>query len=340
MQGDFLSWSLPIGRAAGISVRIHWTMLGWWLYKLEAGVRVGLPFWTWLLTVGLSFGTILLHEFGHCAAARRVGGSADNVLLWPLGGLAMCSVPARWKAEFAVAAGGPLVTAAIALAGLGAALLAPSLRAGSESLLGAYVYHLLVPYQALLLLFNVLPVYPLDGGRMLYAGLRGLLRRFGRRYDARSRATAAVGWSSRIVAAGGIVYGAATGQFLLLCLAAWCLLATQRFLYARGEEEEEDWAGAAKRGDWGGYGAFAAGEEDAAPPKARWSRRWFRRRAAAPEAEAPPAPAGTDPDAGASEERERLDALLAKISAGGMAALTPEERAFLEAVSRRWSAGR
>ncbi|HAK93999.1 MAG TPA: hypothetical protein DCM87_03055 [Planctomycetes bacterium] len=355
MQGDFLSWGLYVGRAAGISVRIHWTLLGWWLYELDAIVRAGGPLWAWLLTVGLSFGAILLHEFGHCAAARRAGGSADSVLLWPLGGLAMCRVPAHWKAELAVAAGGPLVTAAIALAGLGASLLLPSFREGSESMLGAYAYYMLVPYQTFLLLFNVLPVYPLDGGRMMHAGLRGLLGRFGRRYDAHSRATTAVVWSSRIVAAGGIVYGVAAGQFLLLCIAAWCLLETQRLLAARDQEEEEDWAHAAGYDFSRGYAGLGGEAGEAAPRESWWRRarrkartalwrRRLRRHAAVREAETPRAPADagaeTGGGAGTPEERERVDALLAKISAEGLAALTPEERAFLDATSRRWSTGR
>src|SRR5207248_2419203 len=65
------------------------------------------------------FVSVLLHEFGHCFAARSVGGDAQEVLLWPLGGLANVDVPARPLAHFLTAAAGPAVNIVLAvLAGL------------------------------------------------------------------------------------------------------------------------------------------------------------------------------------------------------------------------------
>ena len=65
--------------------------------------------------LGLMFLSVLLHEFGHCFAARRVDGDADEILLWPLGGLARCDVPNTAWANFILAAGGPAVNLVLCL---------------------------------------------------------------------------------------------------------------------------------------------------------------------------------------------------------------------------------
>jgi len=62
-----------------------------------------------LALMGLLFFSVLLHEFGHCFAARSVDGEANEVLLWPLGGLAKCELPHSAWAHFVTAAGGPAV---------------------------------------------------------------------------------------------------------------------------------------------------------------------------------------------------------------------------------------
>ena len=109
---DPFSWSFPIGRLFGIGVRIHFLFP---LVALGLILRVTtkdfLP-GTWTdvaMVLALLFVTVLLHEFGHCFAARQVGGDANEVLLWPLGGLAACDVPHNPRAHFFTAAGGPAV---------------------------------------------------------------------------------------------------------------------------------------------------------------------------------------------------------------------------------------
>jgi Zn-dependent protease len=346
MQGDFLSWGLPVGRVAGIRVRIHWTLLAWWIYELERVVRAREPVWVWPLCVALSFGAILLHEFGHCVAARRMGGAADRVLLWPLGGLAMCDVPNRWDARLVTAAGGPLVTAAIVLGGFGVSLFAPAFSRDSSSLVGSYAYEMLVPYQCFLLLFNLIPAYPLDGGSMLHAGLWRLFQGFGRRYDTYLRASIAVGWLSRVIAVGGIVYGILAGGFLIVCVSVWCLLASQRLM--RVEEAAADESRACGYDFSEGYTSLERGLAHKVARDSPWRRVRRRLRAVlwrfrwgAPVFPPPPESSGqVEADPGVAPEpdvRERVDALLAKISAGGMESLAAEERAFLENVGRRWS---
>lgn len=115
---DPMSWSIPVFRLFGIRVRVHvfffvitiglflrhLTLLQyddvWWLDKF-------------LLTVVVLFGSVLLHEFGHCFGARYVGGEAREILIWPLGGLAFVEVPHRWKALFVMVAAGPAVNVLI-----------------------------------------------------------------------------------------------------------------------------------------------------------------------------------------------------------------------------------
>ncbi len=82
------------------------------------------------MILGLLFLTVLLHELGHCFAARQVGGEASEVLLWPLGGLAACDVPHQPRAHFLTAAAGPAVNLLICLrCGLAMALvLEPAYR--------------------------------------------------------------------------------------------------------------------------------------------------------------------------------------------------------------------
>lgn len=103
---DFLNGSFPLFRFAGISVRIHI------LFILFIGMRLldgrG-NFESELIFLTMLFGVVLLHEFGHCFGARAVGGDAENILLWPLGGLAYANAPMTPWAQFVTVACGPLV---------------------------------------------------------------------------------------------------------------------------------------------------------------------------------------------------------------------------------------
>ncbi len=173
-----LAWSLRIGRIAAIDIRLHILFI---LYI--ASELIGSPaFLDDVKRLGILFGIVLLHEFGHCFAARAVGGHANEILLWPLGGLAMVRAPQTPSAQFITTACGPLVNVLICL------ITAPILVAAGHSLhavpwnpfhLGTsslYVtsqLHWWVLYTFFLsyvmLLFNLLPMYPLDGGRMLQA---------------------------------------------------------------------------------------------------------------------------------------------------------------------------
>lgn len=118
---DLTSWSIPVFRLFGIRVRVH---VFFFLFVIGLFIRLTtLPQYDsvpWgdklLLLVVVLFGSVLLHEFGHCFGARHVGGDAREILIWPLGGLAFTEVPHRWRALFVTVAAGPAVNVLICVA--------------------------------------------------------------------------------------------------------------------------------------------------------------------------------------------------------------------------------
>ena len=116
---DPMNWALRVFTAYGIPVKIHLFFfiftLGMFLRQVSEKSTPISSLDIFLLTVVTLFGIILLHEFGHCFAARFVGGEANEILIWPLGGLAFVEVPHYPKPTFIVAAGGPAVNVLICL---------------------------------------------------------------------------------------------------------------------------------------------------------------------------------------------------------------------------------
>ncbi len=153
-------------RLAGIDVFLHWTWFVVAALELRRAQDYGSPVFGVIEYLAL-FVIVTMHEFGHALACRQVGGRADQIVLWPLGGVAYVNPPQRPGATLWSLAAGPLVNAVLlpVLAGLylsarsaGWAASAPDALA----LLRAVAY-----ITAGLLLFNLLPVYPLDGGQIL-----------------------------------------------------------------------------------------------------------------------------------------------------------------------------
>src|SRR5260370_42036327 len=129
-MGNVMSWSLPLGRLFGITIRIHvlFPVVALGLI-LRAAFMKDAPPDTWIaatVLMGLLLVAVLLHEFGHCFGARLVDGDASEVLLWPLGGLASVDVPHTPKANFITAAAGPAVNLLLCIAA-GIALVSCSL---------------------------------------------------------------------------------------------------------------------------------------------------------------------------------------------------------------------
>ena len=160
-------WSLPFFRVAGIQVYVHatWFVVAW----IEISARdsaYGSMAWNVAEYLGL-FLIVLLHEFGHVLACRQTGGVANEILLWPLGGIALGRPPPRASAELWTIAAGPLVNVA-----LYPLLMGLTIWCGASGLgqripdLERLLFNLWWINKALLI-FNLLPVYPLDGGQIV-----------------------------------------------------------------------------------------------------------------------------------------------------------------------------
>ena len=115
------------------------------------------------------FGIVLLHEFGHALACRQTGGHADHIVLWPLGGIAFVSPPRRAGAMLWSIAAGPLVNVALAPV---IELVWYFARHNGWAYGAPDTFRLVQAIRYInlgLLIFNLLPVYPLDGGQILRA---------------------------------------------------------------------------------------------------------------------------------------------------------------------------
>ena len=113
------------------------------------------------------FAIVLLHELGHALACRQVGGSVDRIMLWPLGGVAYVNPPQRPGATLWSLAAGPLVNVALMPLLFGAYAASHSLGL-AQSMPDAYrLIRMILGINIVLLIFNILPIYPLDGGQIL-----------------------------------------------------------------------------------------------------------------------------------------------------------------------------
>ena len=163
--------SLRLFQLAGINVYLHWSWFFIAVLEISNRSRQYSSFaWNAFEYVAL-FGIVLTHEFGHALACRQVGGKADQIVLWPLGGVAYVAPPQRPGAVLWSIAAGPLVN--LALAPILTIFWFAANNAGlSETIPNLYQFIRNVCFiNYLLLIFNLLPIYPLDGGQILRAVL-------------------------------------------------------------------------------------------------------------------------------------------------------------------------
>ena len=159
--------SIHLFRFAGVDVFLHWA---WFVVAVIeiTGRKQDYSSFLWNVLEYLAlFVIVLLHEYGHALACRQVGGRAEQIVLWPLGGVAYVNPPPRPGANLWSIAAGPLVNVVllvllIPIGFLGVALhweqAAPNVRTFVIALAGINIG---------LLIFNLLPIYPLDGGQIL-----------------------------------------------------------------------------------------------------------------------------------------------------------------------------
>lgn len=159
--------SVRLFRLWGIDVQVHWSWLVVAMYSVSTRVpKYDGPVWA-LAEYLMLFVVVTMHEFGHALATRQVGGQANQIVLWPLGGVAYVAPPQRPGATLWSIAAGPLVNVVLVpvFYVLGWALATSGWFDEHPDL---YVFTRAINLMNVsLLVFNLLPVYPLDGGQML-----------------------------------------------------------------------------------------------------------------------------------------------------------------------------
>lgn len=311
-----MQWAVTLGSVAGIRVRLHVVFIIYVVAQLLfAGIArdsIGLGFTA--ITMAWLFVIVLLHEFGHCLACRWVGGEADDILMWPLGGLASVMPPDTPRAHLITTIGGPAVNALLlpvfALAmmayGIGDRILfnpldigfaLGGLTWGQTALFLAHAVNLVI------LCFNLfVPVFPLDGGRILHALL---WIRMGKR--AAMDIALTVGFVGSIALG---IFGLVANQTLLLGIAVFagvtCFL--ERRTLRAADDLTSPWAESAQ---WR--------EEDEKPrgPSKKELKQRERERV----------------------DQEELDRVLAKIADEGMDSLSRAERRTLERATKKRQEG-
>jgi stage IV sporulation protein FB len=215
-----MRWSYTIGRIAGTDIKVHVTfllLLGWWalIGYSQGGALVGVLRALVLLAL---FACILLHEFGHILMARRFGVRTPDVILLPIGGVARLErIPDQPKQELLIALAGPAVTLAIAVVLFVILRLTGSQADVTRLSENQPFLAFLCTVNIYLLLFNLIPAFPMDGGRVLRALLAsrlGLLRG--------TRIAATLGQMLAVV--GGLYGLTRPGQWVLVLIAFFVFL--------------------------------------------------------------------------------------------------------------------
>ncbi|MFV0446804.1 MAG: site-2 protease family protein [Planctomycetaceae bacterium] len=318
----FARWSLSLGTWLGVRVRLNvWFAILLLLFLHWLGWKLG------LICFAIFLVQLIIHEFAHILVARVTGGDGDEILLWPLGGLAFCRPGPTFFSEFWTPGAGPLSNALLCLATLPAVLSAGLLRESlNPTVLPIADLHpqhvardLLILTFALnwtLVLINLIPAFPLDGGQMLRAVLS---RRVG---PAIARtASVQVGFGAGIlVSLAGVFVESTTMVFLGFFL-------VNMNLFEMIQLQIEDAYG----GDFGRRSdnlyQVDDGDDEFREPRLSFWQRWKQQRAAARQER--------ELEARAAAAR-RLDELLDKVHQSGMQSLTSEERKFLEQASSKY----
>jgi Zn-dependent protease len=210
-----MGWSLKIGRLAGIDIFVHFTfliLLGWIAVGSFAATGDAVAGLSALLLTAAVFAIVVLHELGHALAARYYGIPTRDITLLPIGGVARLErMPDKPVQELVVALAGPAVN--VALAGIFFALMVVQGFAAPElslSITGDLIDQLFL-INVGLAAFNMLPAFPMDGGRVLRALLAMPL--------GRNRATQIAAAVGRVMAGVFVVGGLMSGNLMLVLVA-------------------------------------------------------------------------------------------------------------------------
>jgi Zn-dependent protease len=330
----FLNSSFPVGRIAGIAVRVHIIFVIVAALRMLGALGEGHALWT-LRWISLLFVSVLLHELGHCFGCRATGGRADRILMWPLGGLAFLSPPRRPWPEFVTVVCGPLVNLVICVASLawltastGWANVPVSLDPFTmwvgppEGLVNGFLADLFVVNYALLLFNLAMLFYPFDGGRLVQTAIW-----------AASDYPTSMWWALRIGVAGAgvvLVVGVLQAELLLAAIAVFGFLVCWEQLRSPAgesrlggalgmEAEDEPWRASLKDD------ADELRERSPSWLERRRARRAAKRRKREAEAEA--------------QLQSEVDRILEKVKQHGMHSLEPGERRTLQRATQKQRGG-
>jgi len=323
-----LRGSMPMGSLLGIRVRVHAVFLLFvgGVLLLGGGAESGYTLGLRVLSMAMWVLLVVAHEMGHCAAAHWMRGGAQELVLWPLGGLAPADPPQRPMAAFLTAAAGPLVNLMLCI-GSAAALyyLTPTPLMRLESIHAGHVWVGFNPFHPVqrfawswsdpaiyfwwifvinytLLLFNLLPVYPSDGAQMLQAALWPLVGQF------RSMLIATTAGMAGSVMLGVVGLAMGSWGWFIAGLCVWMFYESYQRRILLRENGPDDWRDAID---------FSASLYPQPEPRRRkhLSRHVIRKARRIAQQE--------------KFLRDRIDAILAKVSAHGMTSLTWVERRTL-----------
>jgi len=318
----WLSWSFRVFRIFRIPVYLHWSMLLILLYLIfNFGPRgFSLESLLWGLLTGLSlYGLVLLHELGHCLAGIKNQIRPTRITLYPMGGLAGLEDAMRhpWM-EIEVALAGPLVNLLLLLATFLVQLLLPMLDIQLGYFWGSYLLWFFWTNLALSA-FNLIPAFPMDGGRVL----RGILAlRMGEEKATRHTCHVSLVLSGIMLLIAMLYPGMNSLAGALLFWIALSNIFTCLSVLRQGGAVYSGEPEYAARARFQSFDPAAAVEDQRPGFFARWRERREERKAAQREKEA-------------LVVRAEVDRLLDKINAQGITALTDAERAFLKKQGRK-----
>jgi stage IV sporulation protein FB len=325
---NILFGSVPIGTWFGARIRIHSTLILYAIFRILSAAGAGSEAMRMAaVSLAVLFGIVLLHEYGHCIASRSVGGQGDEILMWMFGGLASVDTPHRPWPRFVAVAGGPLVNVIICLI-TGGVLLGASHFTFPLSFnpFNAYAIDPLKGYAGLvfmhdhpwsyyvwwifavsysLFFFNLLPIFPLDGGQILQTMLWGKFGYY--------RATMFSCMAGMVASVGMGVWSLQQGSLFMAVLWVMCFITCfklRQALKAQGPEEYENAID------------YSAAYDNPSPRRRKMRKSWFKaaRRRAMRE----------------QSEQARIDAILAKVHDRGLHSLTWfEKRALKKATERQ-----
>lgn len=227
--------ALQVGKVRGVPLRLHFTLLlvlPYLAFELSRGARLmaahadipleagamALLAWGMLLAIAI-FASIYVHELAHVIVAQRAGGKVRAVTLMLLGGVSEIEQMPSGNPEARMAIAGPLASIALGLVGLGAFFVTGT----AAPLVRLFLYYLAVT-NLIIGIFNLLPAFPLDGGRVLRAVLRNRLGQV--------RATTIAAGISKFVAAGLLIFSLLTKNLVLALIAF--------FLFVAGDAEAKE----------------------------------------------------------------------------------------------------